>query len=203
MESHNPNQGDALINAAFQGVVGPARVPVLVKNGDGYYIFANRAAETLLGYGPGQIGGLHITDLVDNDPDWLQAEFERFKSQRFWNGHLTFRRREGEPVQAAVNAFAGSFDGSTPAYTDLAHPVPPGSVPVPRAAWPLRGYDLGAQDIRLIQLLAEGFSDREVSSILSRSEWAVTREVSIVLQKMRANSRTEACMRAIKARLIY
>jgi PAS domain S-box-containing protein len=183
--------------------MGAALVPVFVKDGDGYYIFANRAAELLLGYDPGQIGGKHISDLVESDPEWLEAEFQRFKTQRIWNGLLVFRHRLGDRVQAAVNAFMSTLEGGAALYTGLAHPFAGDSLPARPPAGAGQRYGLESAEVRLIQLLAAGFTDRDVASVLGLSEWAVSREVTIVLQKMRVSSRTEACMRAIKASLIY
>ncbi len=48
-----------------------ASVPVLVKDADGFYVFANQAAERLLGYEASQICGLHIDDLCNDDSAWL------------------------------------------------------------------------------------------------------------------------------------
>jgi PAS domain S-box-containing protein len=201
MAESEPLNRSGQLSPAFESVMSAASVPVLVKNGDGYYIFANRAAEALLGYDHGQIGGLHVSELIDSDPEWLNTEFERFKAERVWNGFLVFRHREGRVVQAAVNAFGATLTNGLVAYTAFPHPVAPDFVLLFRPP-AQRIYDLSAADIRLIQLLAEGFTDLDLSNILGLSEWAVTREIAIVLQKMRVSSRTEACIRAIKANLI-
>jgi PAS domain S-box-containing protein len=183
--------------------MGAATVPVLVKDGSGYFLFANRAAEDLLGYDPGEIGGKHFLELVYNDPDWIAVEWERLKAQQVWNGSLVMRRRGGDRLPVGLNAFASALRGRAATYTALVHPV--GSHVQPNAHAPGRGqrYDLTANEIRIVQLLAEGFSDRDLSAITGVSDWAIAHEIALVLQKMRVTSRTEACVRAMRSGLIF
>jgi DNA-binding NarL/FixJ family response regulator len=51
-------------------------------------------------------------------------------------------------------------------------------------------------------MLSEGFTDKDIAAVLGFSDWAVAREVTILLQKMRVRSRTAACVAAMKARII-
>jgi PAS domain S-box-containing protein len=183
--------------------MGAATVPVLVKNGSGYYLFANRAAEALLGYDPGQIGGKHFLELVYNDPDWVAVEWERFKAQRVWNGSLIMRHKGGDRLRVGLNAFASTLRGHTATYTALVHPLGGDIQHAAASHGRPRRYDLTANEIRIVQLLAEGFSDRDLSAITGISEWAIAREIALVLQKMGVRSRTEACVRAMRSGLIF
>jgi PAS domain S-box-containing protein len=190
------------LSSGFQNVMAAAHVPVLVKDGQGIYVFANAAAESLLGYDSGEIDGKHIFDLVENERAWLEAEFERFKTDLVWNGNLMFRQQSGGRVLGALNAFSlQAADGAL--YAALVHPLD-GNSPLAATRRPVgASYNLTFSDLRILQLLADNFTDRDIASVLSLSDWAVTREISLTLQKMGVTSRTEACVRAIKAALIF
>jgi len=175
-------------------------VPVLVKNGDGAYIYANQAAETLLGYEANSIVGMQLDDLSADDPVWLKSEFVRLQSQGVWNGRLVFRHCAGHLISASLNAFV-SNSAFGRVYVAMLHPAHGPSLPTPV---PLlsRQYGLTPAERRILQLLAEGFADRDLAEILGRRDWAVSREVTVLLQKMGVTSRTAACVAAIKAHLI-
>ena len=187
------------VGSALRSILGPASVPVLIKNDSGVYLYANRAAETLLGYEPGQVIGKHMLELLRDDPEWLGTVFRRFQTQRFWAGNLSFARLDGEIVILAINGFASSGVNGV-MYTAFARPVELTSPPTPDPA-PIP-YNLSAEDIRLLQLMTEGFSEKDIAGILGSRDLEIEAEIAMVLQKMGAYSRTEACIRAIKARLI-
>jgi len=178
-----------------------ATVPVLVKNGDGAYIFANHAAEVLLGYEASEIARMHLDDLSADDPVWLKSEFARFQSQGVWNGSLTFRHRDGNLISASLNAFVtNSALGRV--YIAMLHPAHGPSLAAPVPLLSRQKYRLTTAERCILQLLAEGFADRDLAEILGRRDWAVAREVTVLLQKMGVTSRTAACVAAIKAHLI-
>ena len=200
MESRQP-RSDGSLSRGFRGVMARASVPVLVKDADGFYVFANQAAERLLGYEASQISGLRIADLCDDDPAWLRSEFARFQSQGVWNGSLAFRHRDGHLISARLNAFVtnmafGRF------YVAMLHPMREPSMPRPVPILARQRYRLTSEDRRLLQLLAEGFADRDLAEILGRQDWAVSRDITVLLQKMTVKSRTAACVAAIMAHLI-
>jgi PAS domain S-box-containing protein len=178
-----------------------ATVPVLVKDADGFYLFANQAAERLLGYEASQISGLHIDDLCNDDPAWVRSEFARFESQGVWNGSLVFRHHDGHLISAGLNAFVTNMPFGR-IYVAMLHPVRETSMPRPVPILSRQRYRLTWEDRRLLQLLAEGFPDRDLAEILGRQAWAVSRDVTVLLQKMTVKSRTAACVAAIKAHLI-
>lgn len=199
MESSGPSEPMGRVGSALRSIFGPASVPVLIKNDSGFYLFANRAAETLLGYEPGQVIGKHIFDITRDDPEWLGAEFKRFQDQGVWTGNLSLIRIDGDLVRVAVNGFASSApDGTT--YTALARPIE--IVPPPTVAPRAPPYNLSADDIRLLQLMTEGFSEKDIAGILNTRDLVVQTAITLLLQKMWSSSRTEACIRAIKARII-
>lgn len=201
MEQNTPLvAGD--LSPDFCTVMTSAAVAVLVKNGDGFYIFANPAAEHLLGYGPSQLAGMHITQLSADDPAWLETEWERFRAQTVWHGSLMLRRRGGDLVTTSLNAFVATTMSGGRAYTSLLRRAGSGQRNILPAAPSSSAFNLTVADCRLLQLLAEGFTDKDIGAILGLSAWAVAREVTILLQKMRVRSRTAACVAALKARII-
>jgi DNA-binding NarL/FixJ family response regulator len=118
-----------------------------------------------------------------------------------WNGSLVFCHRDGHLISARLNAFvANTAFGRI--YVAMLHPVRQPSPPRPVPILSRQRYRLSSAERRLLQLLAEGFADRDLAEILGRQDWAVSREVTVLLQKMVVNSRTAACVAAIKAHLI-
>ena len=200
LEVHQP-RSDGDLSSSFCAVMARATVPVLVKNDDGVYVFANLAAGLLLGYDASQIAGLHIEDLCNDDPAWLRSEFTRFQAQGVWNGSLIFCHRDGHLITAKLNAFVANTPYGR-IYVTMLHPMHEHSMPTPVPILARQRYRLTSEECRLLQLLAEGFPDRDIAEILGRRAWAVSRDVTILLQKMGVTSRTGACVAAIKAHLI-
>ena len=176
-------------------------MPVLVKNDDGAYVFANQAAEALLGYEASEIAGMQIDDLCADDPMWLKSEFARLQSQGVWNGSLVFRHRDGHLIGARLNAFV-SATASGRAYISMLHPGSHDSLSRPVPIRTRQGLRLTGEERRILQLLAEGFTDRELAVILGLRDWAMSRDITVLIQKIGVASRTAACVAAMKAHLI-
>jgi DNA-binding NarL/FixJ family response regulator len=70
--------------------------------------------------------------------------------------------------------------------------VEPGSLP----------YDLSARELIVLQLLAAGKADKEISRDLSLSTFTVNKHVRAILVKMKASSRTAAAVRAVREGLL-
>ena len=58
------------------------------------------------------------------------------------------------------------------------------------------------EEVRLLYLLADGFSNDQVARVIEDSEDAIVRLVQVLLEKMNAKSRTEAVVLAFKKRVI-
>jgi PAS domain S-box-containing protein len=179
-----------------------APVAVLAAGEDGYYVYGNRAAEALLGYDADQLRRTQVADLHEADPAWFEAEFDRFRREQAWSGRVLLRRRRGGAVKVAVNAFVCSLPDGSPEYVCLSHPARPDDPDLERLPCAGFRYGLTSRDIRLLQLVAEGFANKEVASILGLSTAAVDNGLRAVLQKMNASSRTEACVMALKEHII-
>ncbi|HEX8714370.1 MAG TPA: LuxR C-terminal-related transcriptional regulator, partial [Solirubrobacteraceae bacterium] len=63
-------------------------------------------------------------------------------------------------------------------------------------------YDLTFREASVLELMAEGASDKEIAARLGVSVFTVNKHVSKVLHKMGAASRTEASMRAVRESLV-
>ena len=190
------------VSAGFRTVMDHAPVAVLAAGEDGYYIYGNRAAQNLLDYDMDQLRCTHVSDLHEADPQWFEAEFERLKREQAWSGRLRLRRRRGGVVKVAVNAFVSTLPDGSAKYVCLSRPAAPDDPDLERLPCAGFRYGLTARDIRLLQLVAEGFANKEVASILGISTATVDNGLRAVLQKMNASSRTEACVMALKAHII-
>jgi PAS domain S-box-containing protein len=190
------------VGAAFRAVMDSAPVAVLAAGEDGYYIYGNRTAQNLLGYDMDQLRRTLVADLLEADPQWFEQEFDRFKREQAWSGRLLLRRRSGGVVKVAVNAFVASLPDGGVEYVGLSHPARPDDPDLERLPCTGFQYGLTARDIRLLQLVAEGFANKEVASILGIHTVAVDNGLRAIFQKMNASSRTEACVLALKAHII-
>jgi DNA-binding NarL/FixJ family response regulator len=72
----------------------------------------------------------------------------------------------------------------------------------PEAAGPTESYKLTARELQILSHVAEGKSDKQIASELSISRLTVHSHVRRILEKMDSASRTEACVRALRAGLI-
>jgi DNA-binding NarL/FixJ family response regulator len=63
-------------------------------------------------------------------------------------------------------------------------------------------YVLSEREIEILDLIAKGKRNREISQMLKIAEKTVKNHVSNILKALSVNSRTEAAMKAIKTRLV-
>jgi DNA-binding NarL/FixJ family response regulator len=63
-------------------------------------------------------------------------------------------------------------------------------------------YGLSFREYAVLQLLADGVTDKEIAVQLHISVYTVNKHVASILGKMRAASRTEAAVRASRERLV-
>ena len=84
--------------ALFEGVADA----ILVADRSRQYQDANPAAIALLGYSRDELLQLRVDDIVTREPDWTQAEYDRFATEGVWQGELELRRKDGKivPVEA-------------------------------------------------------------------------------------------------------
>ena len=63
-------------------------------------------------------------------------------------------------------------------------------------------YSLTFRELTVLQLVAEGKSDKEAATILGISPLTVSKHVANILAKMKAPSRAEASARAVRERIL-
>jgi len=190
---------DALLSD-FQVILEPCATAVLLKDEFGYCIYANKAAECLLAYEPGQLAGMHMTDLGPADPRLISIEYERLKREKGWTGRYPVRRSDGSIIQVAANALARTGRDGRVVCLEFLYPVGQrltGPEPEPE----LR-LDLTTRDLSLLQLMVEGFTDDQMAVLLGITDETVRESVRGVLLKLHVPSRTEACIMALKAHLV-
>ena len=66
---------------------------------------------------------------------------------------------------------------------------------------PRRTSTLSHRELEVIRLIAEGYSNKAISTQLDLSDKTVKNHVSNILKALQVNSRTEAAMKAVKSRL--
>jgi NarL family two-component system response regulator LiaR len=62
--------------------------------------------------------------------------------------------------------------------------------------------DLSKREIEILQLVAQGATNKEIAEMLFISEYTVRNALSIVFQKLHVNSRTEAAVHALQGGLL-
>lgn len=78
-------------------------------------------------------------------------------------------------------------------------PPPPKSVPGPEA----RAFaTLSDRELEVVRLVAEGLSNKEISSRLKLSDKTIKNHISHVLAKMNLTARTQVAVHAIRAGLV-
>ena len=90
--------------ARFRGLFAGVADAILVADEERRYLDANPAAEDLLGYGPGELVGLRVDDVVALGPDWTAAEYDLYRVEGRWRGDLVLRRKDGSEVLVEARA---------------------------------------------------------------------------------------------------
>ena len=79
----------------------------------------------------------------------------------------------------------------------LVHPVRL-QAPDVLAAAPKIDFGLAAEQMRLLQLLSEGFSNLEMADLLHVASLTMSQQVDELLRKLGVSSQTEAAIKALK-----
>jgi PAS domain S-box-containing protein len=179
-----------------------APLPVMASNEDGYYVYQNAAAQQFLGYEPAEIIGKHLADVLAYDRQLITMTLERLKQRGHLSGRARYRHAEGSLREADVNFFGQALTDGTRVFVSLAHPLPAVSAALPGLLESGTNYGLTDAEMRLLQLIADGFSDEPIAILLGVTQEAVAQQVQGVMAKMMAASRTEAAVLALKNRVL-
>lgn len=188
-------------DSRLQSILALAKTAVLVKDEDGCYVFANSAADALLGYAPGALRGKFMAELCPADPALIEMAFQRLKRDGAWAGRFVMRHATGNLIDVAGQAFVHTSPDGADLYVDLVYPVNQGIAGRKASASP-GSSALTPRDVCLLQLMVEAFTDEELAVLLGVSLSTVRTAVGGLIRKMNASSRTEACVQAIKRRLV-
>jgi PAS domain S-box-containing protein len=179
-----------------------APLPVFALDEDACYIYENEAGRVFLGYEPAEIAGKHVTDLIVYDPSLLMVGFADLKHRGYFSGGVRYRHRDGELCDADVNTFAYTLTSGARVFVALVHPVLAVRWRAPEVLLGSPAYVLTGAEMRLLQLLADGFSDPQIADFLGETRDTVGGQVRALLEKMKAPSRTHAAVLAIKNRVL-
>ena len=183
-------------------VMDAASIPVFAADEDMHYVYENEAAERFLGYDRTEIIGKRLTDLVDYDPRLTTASFERLRRTGHLSGRVRYRHRDGSLRDAGVNAFEQTLSDGRTVLVSLVHPL---HQLRDQLSGVLRGnseYGFTSDQMRLLHLLADGFSDGPIASLLGHTEGDVAEQVQEIVVTMKVASRTEAVVLALKKHVV-
>jgi DNA-binding CsgD family transcriptional regulator len=198
--THLPHPG-CLITSAFRNQVDAAEVAVVVVNAEGFFIYGNAQAELLLGYAAAELCQKHIFEVAAAESTWVGAEFSHLQQHDIWRGHVLLRRMPGDFVRTSVNAFSSRLPSDGSEFFALLHPTTPEGPALARLP-EQPAYELTSRDVSLLQLIADGFADKEIANVLGTSVWTINKDVSEMLGKLGASSRTAACVTAFREGII-
>ena len=186
----------------FIDLIAGARAAVIIKDDGGFCLYANRREEELRGVLPGELVGKHITELVDADPALVEREFEQFKHEHTWVGQFRTHDAAGNPVRLRTCNFIHCESDGTALYASFAYLVGPRDPSARDRSVLLPDVTFAAEDQCTAQLCVDGYSDEELAVVFGISLDAVRQLVARFVQSIGANSRTEACIRALKSGLV-
>ena len=185
---------------ALMSILDAASVGILAVYPDGRFAYENEVMEQVLGYDQQELTERKLFDVLNADDEWTNEQLAVLAHGEPWSGNINLECRTGESVAFAVNAFStGTPEG--PAYIGLLHTRLNEETPSERVPGG-RAFSLSTRELCTVLLMCEGFADKEIAGLLGTSVWTVNKEVGSILRKMNVTSRTEACIRALRANLI-
>jgi PAS domain S-box-containing protein len=190
------------MDARFTELVSRARAAVTVKDEDGYCLYANRRSEEMRGLEPGALTGKHITELAGADPRLVIREFERFKREGAWIGQYPVKSISGELVNLrSCNFIHQEWDGAR-LYVSFNYAL--GSHNNLDRDGPTRliQHPLTAENVCVAQFCADGYTEDEIAVLLGIHRENVTALATGLVDGMHATSWTQACVLALKSRLV-
>ena len=184
-------------------VLRPADPSALLLNEAGRLVFANESIAALLDHdSPDELVDLHFTAICAHELAWLETQFQRLKTQNVWSGHVGLRRKDGGVVHVSANVSTLPLDAAAESiYIAFVHAVA-GEVRGTATALDDLPYGLDVDDVRLLQLLTEGFRIEEVAALFLETEASVHGRIEAIGRKMQVSSPVEACVVALKRHIL-
>jgi PAS domain S-box-containing protein len=190
------------LTPSFENIMATSGVPVLVVDGEGFVIYINAETEALIGYRVAEIRGKHITEIVDATPNWVASEFSYLADNRLWSGSVLLKRETGANLRVTVNAFKSLVPSDTAEYIAFLHGASIEGPAICRLPDVEARSALSADEFALLEMLSEGFVEKEIAAITGAPVSRIDRELQKLLEKLNASSRTEACVRALREGLL-
>jgi DNA-binding CsgD family transcriptional regulator len=197
-------QGLPPLSRAFKAVMDTAPTSVLVIDTSGNCVYVNSATEIMLGCDAPTLLRKNVLEVISDDGRWLQDQFESLHADGTWSGCLAFKGADDHRVTIAVNAFTfGGRDSRKAPYACLLLTFCSVAVPSGREEAPASPHGrLTRRERCVLQLLAEGFADKEIALLLAVSVWTINKAVGSIISKLGAASRTGACILALRSHII-
>lgn len=184
------------------GILDAASFAIVAVTPEGRLAYGNETAEMMLGYDHYELTNRDLTDVVNADSAWIRTQLSSLAQGDPWSGNVSMRRRQGDSVAFAVNAFATQGLEGSPAYIGLLHTEIDPRARSQRLDTDFSAFALSTRETCAVLLMSEGFADKEIAALLGTTVWTVNKDVGVILRKMNARSRTEACIKAIKSNLL-
>jgi hypothetical protein len=178
------------------------RAAVTIKDDFGYCVYANDVAGAVRDTEPGNLIGKHVSEMAGSDPRLVEREFERMREQGAWVGQYPSRDAHGNLVFfRAYNFVRREWDG-TPQYVSFAYPLNDLNRLGRDGPAKLVQPPLSALDVCIAQLYVDGYTDEEIALLMGVPTESMPGLNGSLVSAMEASSKTEACLRALKSKLV-
>jgi PAS domain S-box-containing protein len=100
----NADQFSTTAQARYEGLFDAAADAILVADGTGQLIDANRTATRLLGFSREELVRRRVSDIVARDSAWTDNQFAQFVNDGQWRGELGIRTMDGTITDMDIRA---------------------------------------------------------------------------------------------------
>ena len=186
--------------ARLHSLVSLATTPMLVFDHERRYVDANATACEILGVTREEIIGRRIDEFTAGEGGFdLDRLWARFLEDGRVNGSYPIRRPDGQVRPVVYAATANVLPGRHMAIFAngrSSQTAPPAETPA--AAVPRSGAQLTPREREILQMIAEGLTDREVAARLTLSPATARTHARNLIGKLGAHTRAQAVAIAIR-----
>ena len=190
---------------------------VLVTDDEARILFTNQAFDAMFGYEPGELMNQHAAILNADTPEvsarLLGEVQEQLAKKNNWRGEFNSVRKDGTLLTISAEIRAHEVSGKTywiAVEEDITERKRRDQLEqfrserekieedVERQMVGSNPYKLTFREFTVLHQAAEGDGDKAIADRLGSSSTTVSKHIGIILKKMSASSRTEACVRALR-----
>ena len=194
---------------------------VLVTDDEARILFTNQAFDAMFGYEPGELMNQHAAILSADTPEvnarLLGEVQEQLAKKNTWLGEFNSVRKDGTLLTISAEIRAHEVSGKTywiAVEEDITERKRRDQLEqfrserekieedVERQMVGSNPYKLTFREFTVLHQAAEGDGDKAIADRLGISSTTVSKHIGIILEKMSATSRTEACVRALREGLL-